>query len=124
MNLKPLSTIFNRPLGKLAVGSVGGYTIVLLLSPVMTRLYTPEEFGQFAIFSSIVAVASVFMSLSLELGILSAKRRSEASRYAFLAVATVVVMTLAMCMVLLLLDGLGVTLGLPDGYRPSRFYLA
>lgn len=113
MNMKSLASILNRPLGKLVLGSAGGYAFVLVLSPVMTRVYTPEDFGQFAIFSSFVAVASVLMSMSLELGILSAKRRSEARRYVFLSVAAVVVMTALITVCLLLLYILGVDLRLP-----------
>lgn len=113
MKLKSLAVILNRPLSKLVLGSVGGYAIVLFLSPLVTRVYTPEEFGQFAIFSGFVAVASVFMSLSLELGILSAKGIGEARRYAFLSVVTVLCMTLIVSLAVLLLGGLGVDLHLP-----------
>lgn len=113
MNMKSPASILRRPIGKLVLGSAGGYAIVLVLSPLMTRVYTPEDFGQFAIFSSFVAVASVLMSLSLELGILSAKRRSEARRYVFLSVATVIAMTLLMSAGLFVLGALGVNLRLP-----------
>ena len=74
-----------RSTSKLASGTAFGYLVLLLLSPVITRLYTPEVFGVFAVFNAIVAIGSVFMSQSLELGMLSAKRTGQSFEVAKLA---------------------------------------
>jgi len=71
-----------RGLLALGGGSAGGYALTLALSPILTRLYSPELFGLFGVFSAIVAIFSIFATLSLELGILGADRRSESLRFA------------------------------------------
>lgn len=75
-----------RSTSKLASGTGLGYLVLLILSPVITRLYTPEVFGVFAVFNAIVAIGSVFMSQSLELGMLSAKRMGQSFQIAKLAI--------------------------------------
>ena len=71
-----------QALGKLASGSGLGYLSVLVMSPVLTRLYSPEDFGTFAVFGAFVAIASIVMGLSFELGILGAQTRTSAAHYA------------------------------------------
>lgn len=71
---------------KLASGTGLGYLVLLILSPVITRLYSPEVFGAFAVFSAIVAIGSVFMSQSLELGLLSANRVGQSFKVAKLTI--------------------------------------
>lgn len=90
MKFKWIMETLSRPAGKLMAGSLGGYAILLALAPLLTRLYSPETFGQFSVFGSFVAVASVCVSFSLELGILSARRRSEALHYARTASVAIV----------------------------------
>ena len=41
---------------KILVGSVVGQGLVILASPLLTRLYSPSDFGLFAVFSSVVAI--------------------------------------------------------------------
>lgn len=68
-------------LGQLASGSTLGYATTLALSPVLTRLYSPAEFGTFAIFGAFVALTSIFASGSLELGILGSRSLSVAALF-------------------------------------------
>jgi O-antigen/teichoic acid export membrane protein len=71
--------------GSLIAGSSAGYFIVLLVSPIITRIYSPEEFGRFAVFGSIVAIFSIVASLSFEFGILGSLRRPLALRFSLAA---------------------------------------
>jgi O-antigen/teichoic acid export membrane protein len=50
-------------------GSAFGQAFSVLLSPVLTRLFTPEQFGQLSVYNSVLAVFSVVASLGLELAI-------------------------------------------------------
>lgn len=93
--------------GRLLSGSGLGYAIVLAFSPLLTRLYSPNDFGTFAVFGALVAVGSIFATMSFELGILSARRASGAFRFAGLAVASLTVMTVAALALLLLSMTLG-----------------
>lgn len=54
-----MSNHFIRSVIKLAGGTAGAQGIYLLSLPLLTRLYTPEDFGVLAIFTSLVAVCLV-----------------------------------------------------------------
>lgn len=73
--LKKLLTItmpksrFIRGVGMLAGGSVLAQGLTVLVSPLLTRLYSPEEFGLFAVYVSILSILVVPASLCYELAI-------------------------------------------------------
>jgi O-antigen/teichoic acid export membrane protein len=50
-------------------GTIAGQSISLLLSPVLTRLFNPSEFGYLSVYSSTLAIFGVIASLGLELAI-------------------------------------------------------
>jgi O-antigen/teichoic acid export membrane protein len=50
-------------------GTVAGQTVSILLSPVLTRLFTPEEFGHLSVYNSILSLLTTIASLGLELAI-------------------------------------------------------
>lgn len=74
-----------KSFGSLITGSVSGYFLVLLVSPIITRIYSPEEFGRFAVFGSIVAIFSIITTLSFEFGILGSLSRTLALRFSLVA---------------------------------------
>lgn len=65
--------LFDRPLlrnvGVLFFGALSAQIIIFAVTPLLTRIYTPEQFGAFATFVSIVSIISVFSSLRYELAI-------------------------------------------------------
>lgn len=60
---------FLRKLSILAGGSIFGQALVILSSPFLTRLFTPEEFGLFAVFSGLAAIGGVVAGLRYEFAI-------------------------------------------------------
>ncbi len=48
------------------VGTVAGQTASLLLSPVLTRVFTPEQFGSLSVYNSVLMTFGVIASLGLE----------------------------------------------------------
>jgi len=77
MNLQPKSE-FSRNILTLMTGSTIAQAIPIAVSPVLTRIYTPEDFGIFALFVSIV---SIFVSISsgrYELAIILPSKDEEA----------------------------------------------
>src|ERR1700733_8679269 len=50
-------------------GTMAGQAVSLLLSPVLTRLFTPEAFGQLSVYNSILSLLTTIASLGLELAI-------------------------------------------------------
>lgn len=52
--------------------------IPLIMSPILSRMYTPEHFGKFAVYSALVGIIVVFSTLKYELAIPLLREQSEA----------------------------------------------
>src|SRR4051794_3820219 len=50
-------------------GTVTAQTISLLLAPVLTRLFTPDQFGYLSVYGAALMIVGVIASLGLELAI-------------------------------------------------------
>jgi len=59
-------------------GSVGGQMVSLMLAPVLTRLYTPEQFGILSVYSAILSIVVVIASLRYELALPLARDDEDA----------------------------------------------
>lgn len=57
---------FARSVTLLAGGTALGQAITVLVSPILTRLYTPEDFGVFGVYASILEIVTVVASLRYE----------------------------------------------------------
>lgn len=57
---------FTRNVTVLAGGTVFGQAITVLVSPILTRLYSPEDFGVFGVYASILGILTVVASLRYE----------------------------------------------------------
>ncbi len=62
----------------LASGTIIGQLIIILTSPLLTRLYSPDEFGILAIYTSILNIIVIVSSLRYELAIPLPKKESQA----------------------------------------------
>jgi len=58
---------------RIASGTALGQVWVILATPLLSRLYSPADFGVFGLFSAFVGVASVAATLRLEMGLPSAR---------------------------------------------------
>ncbi len=58
-------------------GTIAGQSISLLLSPVLTRLYTPSQFGYLSVYSAVLLIFGVIAILGLELAIPIAATEAE-----------------------------------------------
>ena len=74
--LKPKSD-FNRNIFTLMTGTAVAQAIPILASPLLTRLYTPEDFGIFGIFMSIVTIGAIFVTGRYDYAILLSKTKNE-----------------------------------------------
>ena len=85
---------FVRSVTVLTGGTTLGQAIVVLASPILTRLYTPEDFGVLAVYSSILGVISVIASLRYELAIPLSEKDTDAANLLALSFLIVVFMSL------------------------------
>lgn len=64
---------------KLVSGSVIAQILAVLLIPIITRLYTPEDYGLFSLILAIIAIIAIFSSLSYQLAIMLPKEDEDAA---------------------------------------------
>ena len=64
-------------------GSVVAQVLNFAFQPIISRLYSVEEFGEYAVYASILTIASVVVSLAYDQAIVSAKDNDEAQRLMF-----------------------------------------
>ena len=62
----------------LGSGVLIAHLITLAVSPIITRIYSPEEFGEFALFTSIVTILTLVATGSYEFSIVLPKREKTA----------------------------------------------
>ncbi len=83
--LKPKSE-FSRNVLTLMTGTTMAQAIPIAISPILTRIYTPEDFGVFALFISLVSILSVVASGRYELAIMLPRKDENAIHIAILAI--------------------------------------
>ncbi len=81
-----------RSVSILASGTVIGQAAVVMSSPLITRLYTPEDLGAFAIFGAALGITAALASLHYELAIPLPEKDDDAYNLALLSGMVVVVL--------------------------------
>ncbi|MGD8450564.1 MAG: lipopolysaccharide biosynthesis protein [Phycisphaerae bacterium] len=84
---------FARSVAVVGGGTGLGYGIVLAASPIVTRLYSPTDFGVFGVYMSIVAMALIVISWRYELAIPAPEDDNRAANVLVLALTLVVCMS-------------------------------
>lgn len=69
---------FVKNVSVLASGTIIVQAISILLSPVLSRLYTPEDYGLLAVFASFISLLTVIGSFRYELAILIPNKKYDA----------------------------------------------
>ena len=75
--LKPKSE-FSRNVLTLMTGTTIAQAIPIAISPILTRIYTPEDFGVFALFIAITAILGTVANARYELAIMLPKKDEDA----------------------------------------------
>lgn len=75
--LKPKSE-FSRNALTLITGATIAQAIPIAMSPILTRIYTPEDFGIFALYMAIASIISVIATGRYELAIILPKKDEDA----------------------------------------------
>lgn len=77
----------------LMTGSVISQAILIIASPILTRLYSPADFGIFGLYTSIVAILATIISWKYEVAIMLPKKDIDAKALLFLSIIIAVFMT-------------------------------
>jgi O-antigen/teichoic acid export membrane protein len=80
---------FARSVSVLAGGTAAGQATLILFSPVLTRLYNPDDFGVLAVFASILGILGVVVSMRYQLAILLPESDEEAAQVTMLSLLVV-----------------------------------
>jgi O-antigen/teichoic acid export membrane protein len=88
-----LRSSFLRDVMKLSFGTLGGRLIALAALPLVTRLYSPEDFGVLAVYLALVSTLAVAACLRLEIAIPLAETEAEAANLLALALSVLTVVT-------------------------------
>ena len=79
---------YSRNITMLAGSTAFSQVLTLLISPILTRLYTPASVGAFGVFAAFVTTAASVTCGRYEVAIVSAKSRGDAARLAVIALLT------------------------------------
>jgi len=82
---------FIRNVATLSLGTVIAQILNLLITPILSRLYQPEDYSTFALFTSIVAQIGVVASLRLELALPTISNDEEAVGLIILALKIIAI---------------------------------
>ena len=93
---------------KLVSGSVTSQILSILLVPIITRIYSPDDFGISQLFISISGILVIFSTFSYQFAIMLPKTEEDSANVVSLCVVLVTIISL--------LTGIMVIL-IPDEYR-------
>ena len=69
---------FNKNVLTLLTGTTVAQAIPVAISPILTRIYTPEDFGLFAIFIAMTAIFGSIVNARYDLAIMLPKKNEDA----------------------------------------------
>ena len=96
----------------LMTGTSLAQAIPIAISPILTRLYSPEEFGRFALYMAVAMIASVLVTGRYELAILLPRQDRDALHITALAVAlSIAISAVLLVIVIFLAQPLAALLG-------------
>jgi len=112
--LKPKSE-FARNVLTLMTGTTIAQAIPIAISPILTRIYTPEDFGMFALYMSVASILSVIATGRYELAIMLPKKDEDAINIVALSlIISFLVSFIALLIVFFFNDAITTLLGNPE----------
>lgn len=100
---------------KLVSGTLGGRLILLAVLPLVARLYSPEDFAVLAVYSALVATASVAACLRLDIAIPLAETDEQAADLFLMALMVACVLSIAILVIsLIAADQIADAIGTPE----------
>lgn len=87
---------------KLVSGNVAGQILSILLVPILTRIYGPNDFGVFQLFLSISGILIIFSTFSYQFAIMLPKKEEDSANLTFLCVILVILISFLTAIIVLL----------------------
>ncbi len=106
---------FVRSVGVLVGGTAGAQAIVVLSSPILTRLYSPDDFSIFAVYSSIFGILVSIACLRFEIAIPLPQKDTVAINVLAISLCMPLIVGIVLCLIFFFADDLIVGLLRRDG---------
>lgn len=98
--LKKQNTFISN-ISVLMIGIVIAQALGILISPVLTRLYDPADFGVYSLYTSILSVLTVFASMRFETALALPEDDKESSNIFILSFIIIILVTLITVLIVL-----------------------
>ena len=94
----------NKNIVILVGGTLTAQLITIFLTPVLSRIYKPEDFGIFAIFFSITGIISIMIGGRYEVAIVQPEKDNEAMSLASISFALMFLSTILLTLIFYLVE--------------------
>ena len=101
--LKPKSE-FNRNILTLMTGSTIANAIPVAISPILTRIYSPEDFGLLALFLAVTTIFGTIVNGRYELAIMLPKKDEDAINIVALGFVIMSLITLILFVIVIIFN--------------------
>ncbi|MGI6555348.1 MAG: lipopolysaccharide biosynthesis protein [Bacillota bacterium] len=98
-NLTPGS--FTRNVLTLMTGTTFSQALLVLVAPILTRIYSPENFGVYALYTSILSIIAVMSCLRYEHAIVLPEKEKDAANILFISLVICFCMTIITLLIIL-----------------------
>ena len=95
---------------KLTAGSVINYLIPIVVTPILSRIFSPAEYGDWGVFSSIVTILTVFICGGYEFAIVESKSEDQKKSLSQLCLIVCLIFNFIILGVILVSDATGLKL--------------
>ncbi len=99
---KVKSSTYIKQIATLMSGTLFSQAIMLLIIPVLTRIYTPAEFGVYSLFFSVAMIVGLVSSLKYDQAIMLPKSDKDANALMFLSLAITLLVSILLLLIIVL----------------------
>lgn len=97
---KLFHNIFIKNVLIIALGTAGAQIITMIFSPIITRIYSPDEYGIFGLFMAIITVITPIAALTYPIAIVLPKKDNEAKKLIKLSIIISLLITFILFIIL------------------------
>ncbi|WDE99154.1 oligosaccharide flippase family protein [Lentisphaera profundi] len=105
MNRTEPSNQTSKSILTLITGTSIAQAIPIAISPILTRIYTPEQFGLFALYISLISIISIIATGRYELAIMIPRKDIDAANITILSISITAYSSLALMISVFFLNG-------------------
>ena len=97
-----LKSEYVRNVLTLTSGTAIAQAILIAVTPLLTRIYTPDQFGLFGIYIALISIGTMIASGRLEMAVLVARKDSEALQLALMSFLISAALSLSLLLIVMI----------------------